>query len=411
MTRRLYYTDAKLREFKAAVVAQDKMEDEDGVLRPAVALDRTAFYPTSGGQPHDIGTLAGVPVVAVAEDAAGRIWHLLASPLPSGMIEVCGKIDWKRRFDHMQQHSGQHLLSAVFEAQLAAHTIGFHLGSVSSTIDLDRANLTWEAAFEIERQVNEVIWQNRPVTVHTVTQDEVADLPLRKPPAVEGDVRVIRVADVDASACGGTHVATTGEIGVLKITGVTHYKSGIRVDFLCGGRALADYQQSLKTLQTAGMSLSVGAMEVPDAVERLQEEVKATNQELRCVLSDLLDYEADALWREADASDGRRQIISHWVDRNFDEVRSLASRLREHERTVVLLAAVSSQPDAGGVRIVCARSDDLDGVDANALIRVALDALGGRGGGRPTLAQGGASYQPPETVRDALESAVLAYLA
>lgn len=411
MTRRLYYTDAKLREFEAAVVAQDRMEDEEGVVRPAVALDRTVFYPTSGGQPYDTGMLSGVPVVAVSEDAAGRVWHLLASPLPSGTIEVCGKIDWERRFDHMQQHSGQHLLSAVFETELAAHTIGFHLGSASSTIDLDRADLTWATAFEIERQVNEVIWQNRPVAVQTVAQDEAADLPLRKPPAVEGDVRVIRIADVDASACGGTHVETTGEIGVLKITGVTHYKGGVRVDFLCGGRALVDYQRSLKALQTAGMSLSVAAMEVPDAVERLQDEVKATHQELRRVLNELLDYEADALRRDAVTSEERHQIISHWVDRDFDEIRGLASRLREHERTIVLLAAVSSQPDAGGVRIVCARSDDLDDMDANALIRVVLDALDGRGGGRPTLAQGGASYQPPETVQDALEKAVSDYLA
>ena len=401
MTHRLYYTDARCRTFTARVIAQQQMNGEDGVSRPAACLDQTAFYPTSGGQPHDTGTLDSIPVVDVQEAEDGTIWHFLERPLPADVPEVFGEIDWDRRFDHMQQHSGQHLLSAAFEDFLGGHTIGFHLGRESSTIDLDLETLAWGAVFRVVQRVNEVIWQNRSFTMEIVAPEDVADLSLRKPPAVTGDVRVIWVESFDACACGGTHVSAAGEIGLVKVTGVETYKGGVRVRFLCGQRALTDYQQTLRILQSASRALSVGPAELVEAIERLGEEAKESRRELRKAQGELTRYEAERLWRESVEMDGKHVVVRYWVDRSFAEARALAAQLRDHPATVVLLAVTEPK----GIRLVCSRSDDLSGVDANRVLREVVGALGGRGGGQPTLAQGGTPLHSPDVVVAALAQA------
>ena len=216
-----------LLEFTAEVVAQDVTQ-----RGTAVSLDRTAFYPTSGGQPYDIGTINDVPVIDVWEDDHGEVWHLLEHPLSDKV--VIGRIDQERRLDHIQQHTGQHLLSAGFFNLCQANTIGFHLGAELSTIDLDVPELSWETAYQVEAEVNAVVWENRPVTISYVTDDKIDQVPLRKPAKVKGNIRVIWVEDYDASACGGTHARNTGEVGLVKITGIEHYKGGVRISFLCG---------------------------------------------------------------------------------------------------------------------------------------------------------------------------------
>jgi len=398
VTRRLYYTDAALVTFDARIVAQRKTER--GL---AVQLDQTAFYPTSGGQPHDTGTLAGIPVVDVwdEEDAGGpgTVWHLLEAT-PAVVAEVApgnlvrGVIDWPRRFDHMQQHTGQHILSAACVELYQGNTIGFHLGSEASTIDLDLPQLTWEAAFKVEDAVNRVIWENRPVTIHTVTYDDLGNIPLRKPPQVRGDIRVIWVEGYDASACGGTHVRTTGEIGILKITGIERYKGGTRVTFLCGERALRDYRRVLHALRAASGNLSVAQDEVPQTVARLQEELQTTRRALNKAQSQLLEFEADRLWEATPETDGIRRIGVHWTERAFADARAIAGRLRERPRTLLLLAVSESD----GMRLVCARSDDLPHIDAGGILREVTQALGGRGGGSPSIAQGGAPTHPADVI-------------
>ena len=395
MTEKLYYHDATLTGFTARVVA--RRETERG---PAVQLDRTAFYPTSGGQPHDTGTLAGVPVLDVWEDEAGAIWHLLERPLNAA--EVTGQIDVARRFDHMQQHTGQHLLSEAFVQARAAATVGFHLGTEASTIDVTADDLTWDAAFAVEDAVNAVIWENRPVTLHFVTEAELGDIPLRKPPAVSGVIRVVWVAGYDASACGGTHVALTGEIGLLKITGLERYKGGTRVTFLCGGRALRDYRRALHTLREVSAGLSVGQDELPAAIGRLQDEAKSTLQALRKTRGALTELEAERLWADAIEVDGARRIAAHWDDRPFEEARAIASQLRERPRALLLLA--TTEGDA--LRLVCARSDDLPAPHAAEVLRAATQAFGGRGGGSPTLAQGGAQARPHAEIMQVLKTAL-----
>lgn len=402
MTHRLYYDDATLVTFDARIVA--RRETERG---PAVQLDQTAFYPTSGGQPHDTGTLAGIPVVDVwdeeCEGIPGTVWHLLeAVPVADQDNAVRGVINRPRRFDHMQQHTGQHILSAACVELFQGNTIGFHLGSEASTIDLDLPQFSWEAAFNVEDAANRVIWENRPVTIHTVTRDDLKDIPLRKPPQVTGDIRVIWVEGYDASACGGTHVRTTGEIGLLKITGIERYKGGVRVTFLCGGRALRDYRRVLDALRAASGDLSVAQDEVPQTVTRLQEEVQTTRRALNKAQGQLLELEADRLWEATPEADGVRRIGVHWTDRPFTDARAIAGRLRERPRTLLLLAA--SEDD--GVRLVCARSDDLPQIDAGAILREVTQALGGRGGGSPSIAQGGAPGHPADVILTTIQESL-----
>ena len=392
---------AALGEFDATILEGRTLPDEEGVQRSAVRLDRTAFYPTSGGQPYDTGTLGEIPVVEVLEDSDGEIWHLLSEVGPALGSKVRGRIDWPRRFDHMQQHTGQHLLSAAFEEALSAHTVGFHLGSTSSTIDLliDSTTLTWEMAFAIEVAVNAVVWENRPVTVRIVDEQEITTIPLRKPPAVKGKIRVIWVEGYDASACGGTHVGATGAIGIIKITGIEHYKGGVRVSFVCGGRALRDYQASLHTLQVASLALSVGPADLPAAIGRLDDEAKALRRDVRRLRETVLDDEAEALWVRAIPSDGVRTITAHWEGRDFVDARALAGRLRERDKTLLVFAVTEGE----AVRLLVARSDNLNELHAGAILRSLLDTLGGRGGGSATMAQGGTSYHPPEVILAALK--------
>lgn len=402
MTVRCYYYDATLREFTACVQASKTLRDYVGIEREAVLLDQTVFYPTSGGQPYDTGWLDDVPVVDVQEGSEDEIWHLLERPLPPGTTCVRGRIDWTRRFDHMQQHTGQHLLSAAFARRLDAATVGFHLGREVSTIDLALPDLTWEAAAQVECEVNEVIWQNRPVTVHFVRTEDIARFPLRKPPTVEGQVRIILVDDYDASACGGTHVRATGEIGLVKINGIEHYKGGIRVRFLCGGRALRDYQEHLNALRSTAQALTVGMVEVPEAVARLQQELQATRRAYAGARQQLLDYRAKELYASAPRVGDVRVVSGYWPDEDAAYVRALATHLREEPRSMALLAASTPK----GVHLVCARSEDLAEVDARAVLREALELLGGRGGGSPTLAQGGAPSRSPADVRRAIVEAL-----
>jgi alanyl-tRNA synthetase len=395
MTERLYYTDALLRAFSARVV--ERRATDRG---PAVRLDRTAFYPTSGGQPHDTGTFGGVRVLDVWDDDTDAVWHLLERPVEAEAAE--GVIDWDRRFDHMQQHTGQHLLSAAFVRLLDAATVSFHLGADDSSIDLAIPQLSWDDAFRVEAEVNRVIWEDRAVEVHFVNGDEIDRVPLRKPPTVTGTIRVVWVKDVDASACGGTHVPRTGAVGLLKIVRLERYKGGMRVGFLCGGRALAHYQRVLRGAQTVGADLSVHVDHVPETVARLAADLKDTRRALETAQDALMALEAERLWNATPETDGARRVAVHRADLGPDQVTALASHLAARPRTVALVAGT----DARGLRLVCTRSDDLPDLDAGAVLRRAVERLGGRGGGTAAQAQGGAPLAPGEVVEAALEGAV-----
>jgi alanyl-tRNA synthetase len=394
MTERLYYTDATCTRFSARVVEQTTWEGH-----AAVVLDRTAFYPTSGGQPADRGTLDGVNVLdVVAREGDGAIVHVLSEGLsgfekPDGST-VEGVIDWQRRFDHMQQHTGQHILSAAFEQMLEADTVGFHMGAEVSTIDLNVSRLEPAAVTPVEELANQIVWEDRPVHTRFVSADELATLSLRHPPAVEEAVRIVEVTapstgsglSFDVNPCGGTHVARTGEIGLIKIVRLDYRGDETRVEFLCGGRALHDYRaKNAMTNQLATM-LTVGHWELDQAVERLQAEAKQLRQEMRRAHKQLLTVEVNELAETAIVREPHCVVWKVWEPpgKPPGELRALAQELAQHPSMVALLVSVGERTD-----LCFARAEDAD-PDVAALLREACTQLGGKGGGRPNLAQGSA---------------------
>jgi alanyl-tRNA synthetase len=385
MTQRLYYEDPYLTSFSARIVEQFQWEGQ-----PAVILDRTAFYPTGGGQPHDTGLLqdvgsgAEVTVADVIErQEDGAVIHLLSRPLSAA--EVRGEVDWQRRFDLMQQHTGQHILSAASVECLGANTVGFHLSDEYSTVDLDRAPLSARDLAEVETLANSVVFENRQAVARFVPDEHVAGLPLRKPLAHRGPVRIVEIPDFDCSACGGTHVRAAGEVGLIKITRSERRGPETRVEFLCGNRALRDYEAKNALLTELAREFTVGHWELGDLVHRLASDLKDARRELRRVRDDLLDAEALALWHQAPILGPARVVQARLQGRSADDLKHLAQRLVAHPATVVLLAA--GAPGEKGF-FTFARSTDLD-VHMGQLVRQACQVIGGGGGGRPEFAQGG----------------------
>jgi alanyl-tRNA synthetase len=384
MTDRLYYADPYCREFDATVRRVDRIDD-----RFIVALDRTAFYPTSGGQPFDTGELSGVRVVDVFDGDDGAVLHALdvregvhsQGRAPNPGDSVRGTIDWSRRFDHMQQHTGQHVLSAACDRLSGARTVSFHLGTASSTIDLAR-ELSREELTEVEAEANRVVWEDHPVSIRFVGAAEAATLPLRKESAREGVLRLIDIDGYDLSACGGTHVARTGSIGVIALGSVERFKGGQRVEFFCGGRALQKFGAMRDTIGGAVRLLSVLPEEVPGAVERLLAESREQKRAASALEVELARFRAGELAARAEITGAGRLVLAA-VDADAQHLKSLASAIASQPGFIVLLAS-ASRP----ALVVAARSQDLS-FGANQLIATLTARFGGRGGGRPDLAQAG----------------------
>jgi alanyl-tRNA synthetase len=375
-TDRLYYNNPHTRSFEATVVRVEPRGDTS-----AVWLDRTAFYPTSGGQPFDVGTLGVGRVVDVQDDEQGDVVHLFDGRAPAVGDLVHGEIDWRRRIDHMQQHTGQHLLSAVIEHTAGARTISFHLGSESSTIDLDR-ELTPAQLAQAERDANAVVWDDVPVSIRYVSEDEARQLPLRKESARTGTLRLIDIEGVDLSACGGTHVSRTGSIGQVAVASWERFKGGQRVEFLCGGRALARFQL-LRDVTAASIRLvSVLPGDLPAAIERLQAEAKEQRKALVDVQSTLAKYEAVALAQSADALPVGRVVLQA-MDGDAGRLKTLASAVAATPGVIAVLVTKSTPALA-----LAARAADVQ-LSCHELIAAIAKEFQGRGGGKPDLAQCG----------------------
>ena len=396
MSDRLYYTDPSLASFDAHVSDIREVSRAQGRSLWQIALDRSAFYPTSGGQPHDTGVLTATssggalleaPILAVEEDDQGEVWHTTPKPLLAG-TPVRGYVDWSRRRDHMQQHSGQHLLSAVVYRQLGAATVSFHLGEMTSTIDLAREAISPEELERIEDAVNEIIAENRAVTMRTIPRVEAEMLlaagSLHKLPDREGDIRLIEIDEIDVNACGGTHVEATGQIGGLLIRGTERVRQGVRVEFVCGIRAMVTARQDLATLTRTAATLSVGRLDVGDAVDRLLAEGKAANKARQKLTEELAGYQASSLLLELSSQTGRKVLQRTFADRDAGYLKLLASRMiASGSEICVLLASTQEEP----ARVIVAASPDVK-VDCGTLLREALAVYGLRGGGSPTMAQG-----------------------
>lgn len=399
-TERLYFADPYLSVFSARVVARGERTG-----RPTVALDRSAFYPEGGGQPFDTGTIAGIAVVDVQVDDDHVVWHTLAAPMErvADGAQVEGRVDWARRLDHMQQHLGQHLLSAAFEQLFSLHTISFHLGPDAATIDLDRRDVSDAEIARAQALTNQVIWENRPVHARFVTSEELSTIPLRKAPVVDGAIRVVSVPEFDHSACGGTHPAATGGVGVLHVRRRERRGDGTRVEFVCGARALRDLERKHQIVQDIAASLTVGVGEVEDRVRRLRESEEAARHAMSEAASRLAGYEAAERLADAPTIAGRdARLVQLVLDgRTVDEARALARAIVE--RGGVALVGVRAEK----AQLLFASAPE-SGVDALALLRATTSAFGGRGGGQPAMAQGGIpdAARLAEAVRWASERAL-----
>ncbi len=383
MTDRLYYMDAYLRSFEATVE-----EYRDGAVR----LDRTAFYPTSGGQPYDTGVLGGRRVTDVFVDDAGEVWHRVDGPLEPG-VRIIGEIDWARRFDHMQQHAGEHMLAGHIFKALGGFTIGLHLGALSSTIDVElpggAMRVPEGVMEEIEDAVNRDIQLDLPIHCWFPTEEEFASLPMRKPPTVKEHIRVVLIGDEkdgECVACGGTHPSSAGQIGLVRVLDARPSRGKMRVTFVCGMRAIWDARLRSKMADRAAALLSSKVERLPEAVEALLTREREARLTLEKHRLDEAVREADALWESAYETGGWR-VAADAVDAlGADALREMASRLTSRGRTAAFLE--SAQPE-GGSLIVFARSEG-EGPHMGKLLAEAAKSLGGKGGGRPEFAQGGA---------------------
>jgi alanyl-tRNA synthetase len=387
MSERLYYTDAFLTRFDAQVVGAATARDSAAVL-----LDRTAFYPTSGGQPSDRGSIGGIAVTDVVEGDDGRVLHIVDRTIAPGERVAC-EVDWVRRFDHMQQHTAQHLLSAVLERMNGIRTESFHLGAEACTIDVT-AGLTLEQLRPVEEEANRVVWENRQVRVRFVTHAEAAALPLRKPPARSGLLRLIEIDGVDLSACGGTHVAATAEVGVLSVTRADRYKGGTRIEFVAGARALNRLQTYRDAIGSAARLLGTASAAVIGGIEKLQSDLKEQNLELRRWKERAIHSEADRL---LDGQHGEPVVARHLPDWDTQSLKGLAAAIVSRPAGVAVL--VGAEP--GTVVVACGPEAS---ADAGALVRQLIARFGGRGGGRRDAAQaGGLAAQPDDILKAAVD--------
>jgi alanyl-tRNA synthetase len=382
-TEKLYFTDSSLLQFQAKVVL---VESVAGVDR--VALDQTAFYPTGGGQPNDTGKLNDADVVDVIEEDDGTIFHVLKQTghlLVGQSVEA--SIDKERRLDHLQQHSGQHILSQAFIQACQAETRSFHLGGQTSTIDVELQTPTDEAMRQAEEIANAIIFDNRPMRVHLLDEAGAARLPLRKESALSGLIRVIEVEDFDWSPCGGTHARQTGQIGLIAIKAFERVKSNLtRVEFVCGHRALEDYRLAHQTAVTTARLFSVGREGAPELVAKTIQENKALKKRMRELLDLAIQAEAAEMLNQAPLSGACKIIKAVFDNRDAEEIRMLAAKITGQQSAIALLAT----KDANGAKLVFARSANL-AQNLGQSLAAACQMLGGRGGGKPEMAQGGGS--------------------
>lgn len=418
MTERLYYADSFLTDFEASVTEAQELSREQGQSLWRLALDRSAFYPTSGGQPHDTGQLIATSrggaelaaeIVGVEEDDDGQVWHHTAKPLQPGTA-VRGRVNAARRLDHIQQHSGQHLLSAAFIQICGAETVSFHLGERVSTIDLATSDVPETTIREAEGLANRIIAEDRPVTVSVATRKQAEDWlaagELRKLPPREGALRIIEIADFDRNACGGTHVCATGQIGGLHVRGTEKVRQGVRVEFVCGLRAAQTAREDFDALSDASRRLAVGREEVPEAIARMQQQAKAAAKRNESLITELIEHRAAELARELASHAGVRVVRRHLAATEFETVAAaklFANRLAAASPETVALLTWRDPTKGTSTAVIFARSADLK-VDCGTMLREALTARGGRGGGSGDMAQGTVAAEHVDAVLEGLET-------
>ncbi|MFO7866814.1 MAG: alanine--tRNA ligase-related protein [Candidatus Aminicenantes bacterium] len=369
-TQRLYIENPYQTEFTAEAV--ESMEEGGN---PAVVLNRSCFYPESGGQPWDTGTINGVPVRQVIEKK-GKVLHVMEHTLEGRQVE--GRIDWNRRFDHMQQHAGQHVLSQAFCRIVEGKTLSFHLGEEASTVEIGIRSISEDCIREVEDLSNRVVMEDRPILSSLVEEGAAEGIPLRKPPVKSGTLRIVEIKDFDFTACGGTHPRRTGEIGLIKITGWEKIRNNLRFQFLCGWRALRDYCLKNQVLLEASRMFSAAPEDMTAVLEKYQIEMKELKKENRKLRRERSRLEADEIIRAAE----KRMIRKIFPGKSPEEVRFLALNIIRNQGFCVLFGI----PLPDRVHIILARSEDLD-IDMRELMAEISAKIEVKGGGRPSLVE------------------------
>lgn len=400
MTKRLYYDNSGVHEFDSVV---DEVIPAANGSRPGVILRESAFYPTSGGQIHDVGYLSAsgaggdsnrVPVIEVVNAEDGRVIHYLDASAKAPIVgeKVRGTIDRERRRDHMQQHSGQHVLSAAFIELYEIPTVSFHMGEDYCSIDLTTPALSVDQITGAEKRANEIVFENRPVHIRYVSRAEAEKLGLRKlPPADRDELRLIEIADFDLSACGGTHVGATGQIGSILLRKAEKVRQGTRVEFVCGDRAVRMARRDFNALSESAALFSAKLWDVPEQIRKNAEENRALRKQKDDALQDLAQNMATAAFHAEPEVNGRKVIVRAFSDHDINFAKLFAQKFTQGAEAVALVAS-TVQP-AG---VVFARTPASTtaaptepAADMGALLKQVLASVGGRGGGSRDFAQGG----------------------
>jgi alanyl-tRNA synthetase len=369
-TKKLYFEDAYLAEFDARVVGRTEIEG-----KPAVILDQTAFYPEAGGQSCDRGTINGIAVLQVVEDGEGIV-HVLERAIEADTVH--GRIDWPRRFDRMQQHSGQHILSQAFYEVVKGATMSFHIGEDVSSVEIGVPKISDADLDRVEARANAVLFEDREIKTYFVPEDRIGTVPLRKPPKKEGPIRVVEVSGFDYSACGGTHCRRAGEIGLIKVTKTDRIRNNLRFEFVCGGRALRDYQEKNRTVRQAAAFFSVADRDVATTVGKSLTEIKALKKKARKLEERIASYEAREIIHGAQG----KIIQAVFEDKSPEEARFLAVQIIHNAERIVLFGAHGETQS----HLILAAADGL-GLDVRTLIPVVSAVVQVRGGGSPSLVE------------------------
>jgi alanyl-tRNA synthetase len=390
MTRKLYYTDSYTVEFEQKIIYQEKYDNFF-----AIKFDETYFYPTSGGQEHDVGSIDDIEIIDVI-DENGDILHIVKKKV-EGEIAHC-KIDWKRRFDFMQQHTGQHILSESIQRVIGFGTVSSRLAEQSSTIDINTNSLDYQQVLKVEEQANQIIYDNIDVKIHFVNENDIKNFPLRKPPKFSGIIRVVEVDGFDFSACGGTHCRKTGEVGLIKIRKWEKIKGNMtRIEFFCGRRALYDYQWKNHFVVDLANSLTIKDIDLHEQIQKIIDDNKNLIKENDFLKSQLISFEAEELIKTAILEKNVRIVKNIFKDRPVNEVRLLAQKLIFFDNCIVLFGIINEQSN-----IIFARSSSLN-QNMLQLFNAISHIIEAKGGGKPDFVQAGCKN--PDKLQEGLEFA------
>lgn len=397
MTCRLYYDDPYLKEFDAVV--EECVPTDDGFL---LRLNQSAFYPTSGGQPYDTGDLSGAAVLDVFVDKDGEVWHKIDRSFEIGAA-VHGRIDWERRFDHMQQHAGEHMLANAAWRILGGMTIGLHLGVDVSSIDMTlpegKTHATEEELHALEDDVNSRIQRDVPIRQWFPSEEELTQLPLRKPPTVSEHVRVVQIGELEFCACGGTHPSSAGQIGLVKIVDARPSRGKLRLSFVCGQRAYRLLREHYELLHQTADMLSTSVSQLPTIVDNMNTQIKDLTRELAAAQKELLFQRADQMLSAAETAKDGTRVIAEIIRGDVNTVRELAVNLAQNENCAVILGADTGK----NIAYVLCRNQSVS-ANMGAILSAAAKQCGGKGGGKPDFAQGGGTAEMLDVMKDEILS-------